>query len=164
MNSKEIVLRTLEYQGSDRVARSFGDSDMASCGNTAKTYATPWKKTGQESWEMTDEWGNLWHRIDPTSKGEVVKGVLEDALDLSAYEFPDFSNMEDYRTVKRCRAEHPDKWIIGSVPGFAFNIARKLFKLENYLVNLLLETEAMHALHDRIDGMLLDMIRNYDRK
>ncbi len=161
MNSKEIVLRTLEYQGSDRVARSFGDSDLTGCGNTVKTHATPWKKTGQNSWDMTDEWGNLWNRIDPTSKGEVVKGVLEGISNLSTYKFPDFSNLDDYMTVQKCREEHPDKWIIGGMPGFAFNIARKLFKLENYFIKLLLESESMHEIHDRIDCMLMDMIINY---
>ena len=47
------------------------------------------------------------------------------------------------------------------MPGFTFNIARKLFKLENYFVKLMLEREQIHRLHDRIDEMLIDMIQNY---
>ncbi len=161
MNSREIVLRTLEYSGPERVAKSFGDSDFTGCGNTVKTHARPWKKMGSSRWEMIDEWGNIWGRIDPTSKGEVIKGVLEDRADYNTYEFPDFSNPKDYETVLQYKAEYPDKWIIGGMPGFTFNIARKLFRLENYFVKLMLEKEKMHELHDRIDDMLADMICNY---
>ena len=161
MNSKEIIMSTLNYQEPERVARSFGNSDFTRCGNTVKTYAMPWKETRKNYWNMIDEWGNSWSRIDSTSKGEVIKGVLENVENFNTYEFPDFSKFNDYRTVVKCRIDHPDKWLIGGVPGFAFNIARKLFKLENYLVMLLLESDAMHELHDRIDGMLSEMIRNY---
>jgi len=161
MNSREIVLRTLEFNYPERVARSFGDSDFVWAGCTVKTYARGWEKVGDNRWEMIDEWGNLWARIDPTSKGEVVKGVLEDMEDISRYEFPDFSNPQDYDSVREAREKFPDKWLIGGMPGFAFNIARKMYRLENYLVKLLLEPELIHYLHDRIDLLLGDMIRNY---
>jgi len=35
-----------------------------------KTYATGWKKVGENRWERTDEWGNTWARLDSTSKGK----------------------------------------------------------------------------------------------
>ena len=161
--SREIVRQTLDFTGPDRVARSFGDSDFASCGCSAKTHATTWKQTVGETWERTDEWGNLWRRIDSTSKGEVVTGVLEDASRLDDYVFPDYSREEDYRGVAAAREKQPDKWLIGGIPGFAFNIARKMRKLDQYFVDLMLEPERMHALHDRIDDMVADMIRNYAR-
>jgi len=161
MTSKEIVLRTIEHTGPERVARSFGDSDFcwASCNN--KTLATDWQLIGNGRWERFDEWGNTWARIDSTSKGEVIKGILENISDIDTYHFPDFSKPEDYKSVSVKRAEKPDKWLIGSMPGFAFNIARKMRKLEQYLMDLLLEPESMHQLHDQIDVILEDMIRNY---
>lgn len=161
MNSREIVMSTLEYSGPERVARSFHDSDIAGCEYTVKTHATSWEKVDDTRWERIDEWGNVWGRVDPTSKGEVVKGVLEDTEDYDAYEFPDFSKFEDYKTATECKAQNPDKWIVGNMPGFTFNIARKLFKLENYFVKLMLERRQIHRLHDRIDEMLIDMIQNY---
>lgn len=161
MTSKEIVSRTLTYEKPERVARSFGDSDFVWIGCSAATHATEWEKIDDTRWRRTDEWGNTWGRIDPTSKGEVVKGALENIAMIETYEFPDFSRPEDYACVAaRCR-EVPDKWKLGSVPGFAFNIARKMRKLDQYLMDLVLEPEQMHALHDRIDRMLEDMIRNY---
>ena len=161
MTSKEIVRRTLDYAGPERVARSFGESDFMGAGCTVKTHATDWQRIDGERWERTDEWGNTWARLDPTSKGEVVKGVLNDMADMDAYQFPDYSRAEDYAPVKARRQSTPDKWLIGGMPGFAFNIARKMRKLDQYLMDLVLEPERMHAFHDRIDRMLEDMIRNY---
>lgn len=62
MNSKEIVARTLEYAGPERVARSFGDPDFVWSNCQVKSHATDWSKTGENRWERLDEWGNLWAR------------------------------------------------------------------------------------------------------
>jgi hypothetical protein len=161
MTSREIVSRTLEYSRPERVARSFGDSDFCWAGCSAKTHATNWKEISGGRWERTDEWGNTWARVDPTSKGEVVKAVLEDISDIADYEFPDYSRPDDYACVSECHSAFPNKWLIGSMPGFAFNIARKMRKLDQYLMDLVLEADRIHELHDRIDLMLEDMIRNY---
>lgn len=161
MNSREVVRRTLDFDYPERVARSFESPDMVSVRTTAKTHATDWREIGGGRWERTDQWGNTWGRIDPTSKGEVVKGVLDDMAQVTTYEFPDYAQAEDYTIVAQKRADFPDKWLIGSLPGFTFNIARKMRKLEQYLMDLLTEKERMRELHDRIDMVLADMIKNY---
>jgi hypothetical protein len=161
MNSREIVSRTLDYAHPERVARSFGDSDFVWASPIVRTSATEWKEVGGGRWEHIDEWGNLWARLDATSKGEVAKGVLEDMDAMDDYEFPDYSKREDYLPVVEQRKRSSEKWLIGGMPGFAFNIARKMRRLEAYLADLLLERDRVHILHDRIDAMLEDMIRNY---
>jgi len=161
MTSRDIVRRTIDYAAPERVARSFQDSDICGAGCAVTTKATEWKAVGGGRWERTDEWGNSWARLDPTSKGEVVRGVLEDLSAMDAYEFPDYSRPEDYACVSRQRVDSPDKWLNGSIPGFAFNIARKMRKLDQYLMDLILEADRMHELHDRIDELVEDMIRNY---
>ncbi|MBT4501049.1 MAG: hypothetical protein HOC74_25185 [Gemmatimonadetes bacterium] len=163
MTSREIVRRTLEYDHPERVARSFGESDFASAGCSARTHATGWEKIDDVRWERSDEWGNTWGRIDATSKGEVVKGVLEDWSALDGYQLPDYSHIEDYEGVRQQREKYPDKWLIGGMPGFAFNIARKMRKLDQYLMDLHLEPEHLRRLHDRIDDALELMILNYAR-
>jgi hypothetical protein len=160
MNSREIIRRTLDFESPERVARSFQDSDLVSAGCQAKTQATDWIQVGSV-WEHLDEWGNLWRRLDATSKGEVVRGVLDDLDQAATYRFPDFTNPEDYRSVGELRRKHPDKWLIGHLPGFAFNIARKLRRLDNYLMDIVLDRPRISALHDRIDALLEVMITNY---
>lgn len=161
MTSREIIERTLSYQYPERVARSFGDSDFVLVNANVKTHATDWIQVGSGKWERTDEWDNVWQRVDGTSKGEVVRGVLSDVSEIAGYELLDYSRTEDYQCVIDTRAEAPDRWLIGEMPGFTFNIARKLFKLEDYLVALMLEREQIKVLHDKIDVVLEQMIRNY---
>lgn len=163
MTSREIVRRTLEYDHPERVARSFGESDFRGAGCAARTHATAWQQVGGGRWERTDEWGNTWGRIDATSKGEVVHGVLDDWKKLDTFQLPDYSRPEDYDGVRQTREKYPDKWLNGGMPGFAFNIARKMRKLDQYLMDLHLEPERIGELHDRIDDALEDMIRNYAR-
>jgi len=160
-DSREIVNATLDCAGPERVARSFAESDFGGCSHTARTHATEWQRVDATRWERTDIWGNRWARVDETSKGEVVEGVFSSVEDINVYEFPDFSNPEDYRAAAEKRAQMPGKFVSGSLPGFAFNIARKLFKLEEYLCCLLTEQQKMAALHDRIEKLLADMIVNY---
>jgi uroporphyrinogen decarboxylase len=169
MTSREIVAATLDYGGPERVARSFSPSDFVSASMTSRTHATEWEKTSPrsgdigtgETWERLDEWGNVWRRIDSTSKGEVARGVITNLDSIESYEFPDFGRAEDYDAVRERRATHPESWLIGGLPGFAFNIARKMRRLEQYLMDILLERERITLLHDRIDEVLETMIRNY---
>ncbi len=161
MDSREIIERTLEFTGPERVGRSFGESDFASAGHSVDTPATDWKKVDENRWVRTDAWGNKWGRIDPTSKGEVIEGALAGIDDIENYQFPDFSNLDDYKQVQEKREKVSDKWLIGGLPGFTFNIARKMFKLDKYLSHLILEYEKIQKLHDKIDDMLADMIVNY---
>ena len=161
MDSRELVRRTLDFRTTDRVARSFGGSDIYPCAAFVKTAATEWQTVGERRWERTDEWGNVWARVDPTSKGEVVKGILGRLDDIDHLPFPDVANPRCYDTVRAFRAEHAHQYILGELPGFAFNIARKLRKLDQYLVDLLMSPDCIHALHDRIDLLLETMIYNY---
>lgn len=162
MTPREIVRRTLDYDGPERVARTFPpESDLLGVACTAKTHATAWVEVGGGLWERTDEWGNTWHRADPTSKGEVKKGVLDSLDDFEGYRFPDHSKPEDYEDVRKARVDHPDKWLMGLVPGFAFNLARKMRRLDLYLMDLVSEPEKVARIHDAVDLMVADMIRNY---
>ncbi len=161
MKSREIIQRTLNFTGPERVGHSFEEKDLIVTGNTAPTYATNWKQMEKNRWERVDEWGNTWIRLDETSKGEVTQGVLKDINDIDSYKFPDFSNFQDYQRVQMARQDNPDTYILGAVPGFAFNIARKLLKLDTYLMALMLERELVVKLHDRIDKLVADMIANY---
>ncbi len=160
MTGLEIVAATLDWQKPERVARTFWDSDIEGCWYDVKTHDTPWALKGNE-WYRTDTWGNIWKRIDDSSKGEVVKGILDDIDEIYSYQFPDFSNPKDYMAVKENRCKYQDKWLVGYLPGFTFKIASELFKLDNYLVNLLLEPEKIHDLHDGIDKVLEVIIKNY---
>ena len=151
MNSREIVRRTLDFERPDRVARSFLPTDFIAASPQIPNPDGQWRKIDGHRWRRTDEWGNVWGRVDDTSKGEVIRGAVEDLNDVETLPLPDFSNPDYYREAKEIFAATRDFWRIGSIQGFTFSVARKLRRMDQYLMDLLLEREKIEALHDRVD-------------
>lgn len=163
MDPLEVVRRTLDFDNPPRVARSFPPSDMVCASVIVPNPKGDWVQIADRSWERTDEWGNLWVRIDKTSKGQVKRGVL-DNLDLwASITLPDFSNPMYYQEAKVKFEANAHLWKIGCIHGLTFSIVRKMRKLEQYLMDIILEREKLSVLHNRIDRLIMDQIDNFAR-
>jgi len=110
-----------------------------------------------------DEWGVTWASLTEFDKGEVIEGAIRDWSELDAYKPPDLSLPQCYEHARQGFAAQPDKYRIGGLPGFCFNIARKLRKLENYLCDLIEAPENVHRLHGMIRAQLEAAIDNWAR-
>jgi len=154
VNSREIVRRTLEFEYPDRVAHSFLPSDLIGAGPEIPNPDGEWRKINDREWRRTDEWGNVWGRVDETSKGEIVEGALDNLDKVETFPLPDFSNPEYYDNARQTFGSSPDLWHIGFIHGFTFSMARKLRRMEQYLMDLLLERGKITILHDRIDEQI----------
>src|SRR4030042_1056345 len=92
MPSREIVRRTIGFEGPERIAMSLPEPypDDFVWGELAGD--PKWKPSRTFApekgamWE--DEWGNVWARLDNFSKGLVVEGALREWSDLEGYRFP----------------------------------------------------------------------------
>jgi len=162
MNSNTIVRKTLEFDYPERVAHSFDPSDLVFGYQTFNGRDLEWKKIDRDLWQRTDEWGNVWQRVDPTSKGEIVQGVLKNIDQADSLPLPDFSNPDIYRDAADLFKAHPDKWRIGGVQGFAFSMARKLRRLDQYFIDLMVERDKIRILHDRIDQQIKLQFEAYE--
>ena len=101
-----------------------------------------WQDVGPERQEYIDEWGNTWARLDRSSKGEVVKGALASWEQLDSLVLPDLANPLNFQLVaEACEENAGQRYVIGHLPGFPFNIARKLRRLDLFLMDILLEKE-----------------------
>ena len=96
MNSREIVRRTLEFEYPERVAHSFPPSDVIAAGPEIPKPEGEWQKIDERRWQRTDEWGNVWGRVDDTSKGEIIEGALGNLDDVEEFPLPNFSNATYY--------------------------------------------------------------------
>jgi len=165
MNSREIVIRTLEYTGPERVAASFPEPywhDMRSTHYTLAGFHPEWREVRPGRQEYVDEWGNTWARVDRSSKGEVVRGVLEDWSQLDNLDLPDLANPANFDAVRAACAQRPnERFIIGGLPGFPFNIARKMRRLDSFLMDLLLEPEKVDVLLTCLEDLLAHTIIQY---
>ncbi|MBN1401438.1 MAG: hypothetical protein JXA74_11415 [Anaerolineae bacterium] len=165
MDSREIVLRTLEFRGPERVAASFPQpywNDFLHVNYDLPDFRRDWQDVGGGRQEYVDEWGNTWARVDKTSKGEVARGVIEDWRDLDRLTLPDLAAPGNYAEAKRiCAEPNETRFRVGGLPGFPFNIARKMRRLDQFLMDLLLERDRADVLLQRIEGLLADTIIRY---
>jgi len=124
-----------------------------------------WRDVGGGWQEYIDEWGNTWARLDRTSKGEVTHGVLEDDwAQLDDLCLPDLANPANFDGVRdACADPANERWRIGGLPGFPFNIARYMRRLEIFLMDILTEPDRVTALLRRIEDLLAETIVQYAR-
>ena len=160
MTSREIVKMSLEFAGPPRIPYGMGGGfpcDMHSVGRSGapNSRSKPWKRCDGH-WEMTDEWGNVWRRLESITKGEVYKGVIEDGWELlDAYEFPKTDGADLYDGARqRCKELHEKGYfVLGSV-GWPFNIARYMRRMENFLADVAGDKERVKDLLQRIADIL----------
>ncbi len=151
--------RTIEFANPERVARSFEPADFVSAGPEIPNPVGEWRRTQGREWQRKDEWGNTWARLDDTSKGEILHGALDDLAEVDTFPFPDFDDPAIYANARAAFAGYPQLWHIGGIHGFAFSVARKLRRMEQYLMDILLEPQKIARLHDRIDEVIRTQAR-----
>ena len=165
MTSHQIVHRTLTFSHPGRLAMALPDpypNDLchAGPGPDPDHPATGWEQVSPERWERTDEWGNLWRRVEDRSKGEVVRGAVEQWDRLDEIQLPDYDLPERYEAARETYAANPDMFKIGGIGGFPFNIARKMRRLDNFLMDVLTEPEKVRRLLGMVEEQLHHAIRH----
>ncbi|NLV92259.1 MAG: hypothetical protein GX030_07700 [Firmicutes bacterium] len=164
MNSREIVEAALNFAGPERIPMSLPEpypNDFVGAGiaRDPERPGVPWHRT-ETGWAMIDEWGNTWNRLEGFSKGEVAKGVLADWSDFDTYQFPCYDHPEQYLGMQVRFASTPDKYHIAHLPGFPFSIARKMRRMELFLMDLHLERDRVMELLSAIEDLLATMIHH----
>jgi len=167
MDAREIVLRTVEYRGPERVAGSMPPpywNDLSHAGYQLQGHMATWQDVGGERQEYVDEWGNTWARIDRHSKGEVARGAIQDLDQVATIPLPNLANPANFQRPREVFQDPAnDRFRIGSLPGFPFNIARKMRRLDQFLMDLLLEQDKIVILLRRIEDLLAETIVQYAR-
>ena len=144
MISREIVLRAIEFQNPERIPGTMPAPYWHDTYGSGIDYPmgpeAQWRKVSETRWERMDEWGNIYARVDAYSGGEVARGVLEDLTQVKTFPLPDLDNPTYYERAHRAYAtpEAQVKFKTGFLPGSAFNVARKTRRLDQYLMDLVL--------------------------
>lgn len=164
MTSREIVRKTLTFGRPERIAMSLpapypNDFVFAGAGPDQRHHSAGWQEVAPGRWELTDEWGNTWARLEGFSKGEVSRGVLHDWASLNHIELPDYGLPERYEGARRTFAEHKDMFKVGVLPGFPFSIARYMRRLDNFLADVLAEPDNVRRLLEMVEEQVHNAIR-----
>ncbi|MCL0056692.1 hypothetical protein M1N81_03970 [Dehalococcoidia bacterium] len=94
-------------------------------------------------------------------KGEVKIPALRKWDDLKSYKPPDIDNPARYKEASEKFKAYPDKYKIGTLPGFTFNIMRKLRGLHNFFLDVRLHSDKILELSNTIEPLLLRFIDNW---
>jgi len=156
MTSREIVQTSLAFAGPLRIAYGMGGgfpSDLRHVHRkpALNSRAQPWRECGSH-WEMVDEWGNTWRRLESITKGEVHRGVIEESWELlDSYEFPQTDAAELYDdAATACRQHHEEGFfVLGSV-GWPFDTARYMRRMEVFLADVAGDPERVRDLLERV--------------
>lgn len=163
---KEIVKRSINFGSPERIPMSLPDPYpddfvMAGVDSSNDSSIGKWLMVN-DRWRMVDEWGNTWGRLEDVSKGEIVKGVIEeDWRLLDSYRFPALDSGDRYMSARRTFAEESDSFGIGWLPGFPFSIARYMRRMEVFLADILSEQDRVVVLLDRISDLLEGCISRF---
>ena len=171
MTSQDIVVRTLTFAGPERTAMSLPapypndfcgggvSSDPAHPNGGWTPVAAGREERARE--ERVDEWGCTWARIEGFSKGEVCRGSIEDWDQLDAFQPPDYDLASRYQGAREHFAKNADKFKIGHLPGFPFNVARYMRRLENFLMDVAAEPEKVNRLLGIVEEQMHHAIRRF---
>lgn len=165
MTSREIFKAVLEFKNPPRIGMTLPAPYFNDLHWVGRKTAVPEEQeltpVGNEIRRWKDNWGNVWATLTTFDKGESVQGAIEDWAQLDSYQPPQLGRPEDYQEAAASVAATPDKFVVGGMPGFVFNCARYIRKLENYLCDLVVERENVDRLNALVADQLEAMIDRY---
>lgn len=160
-DSRSIILENLEGRGSrpgltfDRGRRN----DIVS-GRPGHPVGYEPKRWIEGDFEYYDDiWGNLWHRMkDGCLGGEVCKPAIAEWSDLANFKVPVYDIDQAAAHFRADFAREPDRFRVAGFPGWIFAQARYIRRLDNYLMDMLLNPDELRELHDRMAVMFESLI------
>jgi uroporphyrinogen decarboxylase len=160
-SSYEIVRSAIEFQRPQRLPLRFdalGQSDVHSVG---------WNQIGTGDHalrETLDEWGCLWARSVCANMGQVKGHPLADWRALDRFRWPDPDDPALYEGMEARFRGADGKYVMTGIFMLLFERLHALHGFENTLADLLLESERVEMLADRIVAFDLAIIDNISRR
>ncbi|MGI6352658.1 MAG: uroporphyrinogen decarboxylase family protein [Armatimonadota bacterium] len=167
MTSREIVHASMHFAGPPRIAYGMAGgfpSDVRGVVHAPppNSRARGWTNRGRY-WDMIDEWGNEWRRLEAITKGEVHKGVIQDSWDLlDGYRWPQLDRAELYEgTAQRTREFHEEGYFVLGGLRWPFDVARYMRGMENFLADCAGDKERVKHLMGLVTDILERQIHRY---
>ena len=165
MTGKEIIKRIINHDNPPRIGMSFSEpwpNDIQVVpGVCYRPESLPqqfreWGRypelVSQVPWfdgeVRLDDYGNIYGRLNQMTKGECVKGALDDWSKLADYRLP--VPDEEYYTELKKQLADCDKYVVAILPVSAFSTIRDLRLIDNALMDTALEPENLKTFLDMI--------------
>lgn len=183
MNSRERVIRAIEFRRPDRLPLRFSNdpesSDMVGVGYARVDIGEP-VTAGAEAGAQPgdalsraaalkaaragrDEWGCVWQEHEFTSWGQVKGYPLADWGALDDYVFPDPDAPGRFDAGPEQVARYPDRYLVGGTGIIGLNRLFFLRGFENLMVDLLADQERIGWLADKVFAFMTGMASHWGR-
>ncbi|QUI23308.1 hypothetical protein HZI73_13880 [Vallitalea pronyensis] len=106
-----------------------------------------------------DSYGNIYGRLEEKTKGECIKGALQEGWHLlETYSFPEYD--ESYESeVKDILEENKDKYCLGALSVAVFSTIRDLRRIDNVLMDVILEKNHVIKLLSELEKLAIKLVR-----
>ncbi len=155
MTPREVVTRTIRFQGPDRLAKDFPGqfgSDFAGVGMNPSPDSRPANGV--------DEWGARWRNIGVSHLGEVQEPALKDWADFDALPIPDIHDPRRWAGLEGARERAGDRFLMGSGISI-YERVHFIRGLENTWEDIYVHPEELRRLLEILVAMNLAAIERY---
>ena len=164
---REIVQQSLVFAAPSRIPFAMGggfpsDFRGVSRGRAPNRQMQDWTER-DGYWDMIDEWGNQWRRLESITKGEVHRGAIEEGWELlETYDWPDVDRADLYEeAAARVTQFHGEGFYVQGHVGMSFDIARYMRRMEVFLTDCAAEPDRVKGLLDQIADLLERQVHRY---
>ncbi len=168
MTSREIVQMSLAFASPPRIPFGMGGgfpSDIRGVGRkpAPNRAQQPWTEQPGGYWNMIDEWGNEWRRLENITKGEVHKGVIEEGWDLlENYEWPAVDDPSLYEeAAAKVKEDHKEGYYVFGGTPWTFDISRYMRRMEMFLRDCAEEPDRVEHLLNKVADVIERQIYRY---
>ena len=154
---RENVIRSLRFQGPDRLAHDFPEpfgTDFASTGMDPSPDARPAGGIG------VDEWGAVWNNIGVCQLGEVQDFPLKSWDQWDALKIPDIHDPRRWTRLEGARQRAGDKFLLGHAISI-YERVHFIRGLENTWMDIYEAPEQLGRLLDVLVEMNLEAVRRF---
>jgi len=163
MTPKQVVRRTIAFDGPDRLARCFPEpfgNDFAGAGMTPSPDWRPYGDDYAETTQRTDEWGAVWENIGVCKLGEVKQPALTDWADFDRLTIPDVHAPHRWESLAAQIAAAGDRYVLAGGVSL-YERAHFIRGLENTWIDIYAEPERLGGLIDILVEMNLAAIGRF---
>jgi uroporphyrinogen decarboxylase len=172
--NKDIIKKIIEFDDPPRIGLDFNEpheKDIAwilSARLVNKEYAnkSEWgyyeddlKLVPGFKGEMRrDQFGNIIGRLEGKTKGECIKGILQDGWEnFDSYQMPDYDESYESELIEIFR-ENKGRFLLGALPVSLFATPLNLRRIDNFLMDVILEEENVLKLLKKVKSLALTLI------
>jgi len=175
VNSKEIIKRVIEFDHPERIGFDFNSPNPTDIAwimagrlkNHMYDDLLEWGYYGEELKQVPgfngevrrDVYGNIYGRLNQKTKGECLKGALQDGWEkLNDYEMPLYDETYE-NSLSDILRNNKGKFLLGALPVSPFSTMRDLRRIDNLLMDIALEEDMVVQLLEKVEKLAADIIR-----